>query len=122
MIQTLFIISFAAIMSFIFIPKMLRQREQIEKGLVDETNVEPKPLLCYDCKHCIKVIEFGRDSSKCSKTIKDVKPDGDYFVTGKSTKKDPLEKYYYCTTHRTSYPNEAFCCAEAKFFEPKGEK
>ena len=92
-----------------------------QKDSVSQTTVEPKPLLCYDCNYCIKIVEFGKDNSKCSKVIKDSKSDLDYLVTGKmSTSGDTLhDKYFYCSTHRSSVSDTSMCQAEAKFFEPK---
>lgn len=54
--QFLFIllIPIIAFVSYTIIQKFKKQKP-LEKGLVDQTTVEPKPLLCYDCKsgkHC----------------------------------------------------------------------
>jgi hypothetical protein len=117
------IIVFAAAMAFIYIPRLnqqLKKKLEESKGLTDHTDVSPMPLVCYDCKHCIKLVQSYGDYSKCSKIEKQIAPDTSFLVTGKTAKSgDELhDKYYYCSSQRSSR-SKTDCQKEARYFEPK---
>lgn len=111
------LIPIIAFVSYTIIQKFKKQKP-LEKGLVDQTTVEPGPLFCKDCKHCISIKGgFGAVFYKCGKCKKDINPKGDdYLVTGVLPVIDPDAYYYHCSTARSS---EYMCGKDASHFEPK---
>lgn len=123
------LIPITAFVCYTIIQKFIINKKPLEKGLVDETNVETKPLLCHDCKHCYKKVSCGMDVSRCLKVRKDTSrlDEVEFLVTGKYPKSNIDQTYYYCSTHRMNKLDDTMCQKEAKFFEakffePKGEK